>query len=274
VPEGDTIFKVAAALRPLLVGQPVLAAHARTPGPAIERVIGSSVVGVEPMGKHLVIRFSNGLALHTHLRMAGTWHRYAHGERWRKPAWQARVVLQVPEYVVVCFNAPVVELMNERAVVLHPALQQLGPDLLDPAFDAAAAVERLQARPAMPIAEALLDQRALAGIGNIFKSEILFLEGVNPFLFVSDLRVETLHRLVATAQHLLTHNVRPGAPARITTRDAASPSTHPSAPRAPELWVYNRTRRPCLRCRTPIQSRRQGAHNRMTYWCPTCQPVD
>jgi endonuclease-8 len=133
----------------------------------------------------------------------------------------------------------------------------------------------------MPIAEALLDQRALAGIGNVFKSEILFLEGVNPFRFVSDLPVATLHRLVATAQHLLTHNVRPGAPARITirdarirTRDAASPSTPPSAPRAPELWVYNRTRRPCLRCRTPIQSRRQGAHNRMTYWCPTCQAAD
>jgi endonuclease VIII len=263
VPEGDTIFKTAAALRPLLVGQPVLAAQARTPGPAIERVVGASVVSIEPTGKHMVIRFSNGLALHTHLRMAGAWHRYAPGERWRKPAWQARVVLQVPEHVVVCFNAPVVELMNERAVVFHPSLQQLGPDLLDPTFDPEVAVARLQAHPSAEIAEALLDQRNLAGIGNVFKSEVLFIESVDPFALVSGLSSGTLRRLVATAHRLLQHNTRPGAPARITTRED----------RGPKLWVYSRTRRPCLRCATPIQSRRQGALNRTTYWCPTCQPA-
>jgi len=269
VPEGDTIFKTAAALRPLLQGQPVLDAKARTPGPAIERVIGSSVVSVEPTGKHLVIRFSNGLALHTHLRMAGAWHRYAPGERWRKPAWQARVVLQVPEHVVVCFNAPVAELMDERAIILHPSLRQLGPDLLAPDFDPESAVARLQARPAMQIAEALLDQRALAGIGNVFKSEVLFLERVNPFTLVSSLKPDDLQRLVATAHRLLHHNVRPAAPARITTRDAPHADLRAGAP---SLWVYNRTKRPCLRCHTPIQSRRQGELNRMTYWCPTCQP--
>jgi endonuclease-8 len=264
VPEGDTIFKTAAALRPLLVGQPVVAARARTPGPAIERVVGSSVLSVDPLGKHLVIRFSNGLALHSHLRMAGSWHRYAHGERWRVPAWQARVVLEVPEHVVVCFNAPVMELMDDRAVPLHPALKALGPDLLGPGFDTTAAVARLRARGSDEIANALLDQRALAGIGNIFKSETLFLEQVNPWTHVSALPVDALERLVRTAERLLKQNVRPGAPARIITRD----------PPGAEHWVYGRTNRPCLRCRTPIRSRRQGPLNRTTYWCPICQPPD
>ncbi|MDQ3812139.1 MAG: DNA glycosylase, partial [Chloroflexota bacterium] len=119
MPEGDTIFKTAAALRPLLVGRVVLAARARQPGPAIERVVGSQVLAVEPRGKHLVIRFSSGVALHSHLRMSGAWHRYAPGERWKRPAWQARVVLEVPDHVIVCFHAPVMELMDERAVDLH-----------------------------------------------------------------------------------------------------------------------------------------------------------
>jgi endonuclease VIII len=170
VPEGDTIFKTAAALRPLLVGRPILQAQARQPGPQIQRVVGASVTSVEPHGKHLVIRFSNGLALHSHLRMTGAWHRYAPGEPWKRPAWQARVVLEVPEHVVVCFHAPVMELMEERAVAHHAGLTKLGPDLLAADFDSAQAFVRLRARAGMDIAEALLDQRALAGIGNVFKS--------------------------------------------------------------------------------------------------------
>ncbi len=262
MPEGDTIFKTAAALRPLLVGKTITKASARQPGPQIQRVIGSEVTAIEPLGKHMVIKFSNGLALHTHLRMNGTWHRYAPGERWRKPAWQARVVLEVPEHVVVCFNAPVAELMQDRAVALHPAMQQLGPDLLDTDFDAQEAFRRLRARGPMEIANALLDQQALAGIGNVFKSEILFLEGINPWTPVSALSDAQLKSILTTAERLLKHNIREGAPARITTRDTGSP-----------LWVYSRTSRPCLRCRTPIASRRQGPLNRTTYWCPTCQPA-
>jgi endonuclease-8 len=262
VPEGDTIFKTAAALRPLLLGRTVLAARARQPGPQIERVIGAQVTSIEPLGKHMLIRFSNGLALHTHLRMNGAWHRYAPGERWRKPAWQARVVLEVPEHVVVCFNAPVAELMADRAVPLHPGLQSLGPDLLSESFDSASAFEGLRARPSAEIAEALLDQRAVAGIGNVFKSEILFIENVNPWTPVSSLSDSQLHGILATAERLLKSNVRPGAPARITTRQTGSP-----------VWVYSRAARPCLRCRTPIQSRHQGPLNRWTYWCPTCQPT-
>jgi endonuclease VIII len=264
VPEGDTIFKTAAALRPLLVGRPILQAQARQPGPQIQRIVGASVTAVEPHGKHLVIRFSNGLALHSHLRMTGAWHRYAPGERWKRPAWQARVVLEVPEHVVVCFHAPVMELMDERAVALHPGLRTLGPDLLAAEFDSARAFDRLRARPEMEIAEALLDQRAQAGIGNVFKSEILFLEGIHPWTPVSALSDAALRSVLATAERLLRANVAPGSPARITTR--------PDRTARGALWVYARTHRPCFRCRTPIHSRRQGALNRATYWCPTCQP--
>jgi endonuclease-8 len=264
VPEGDTIFQTAAALRPLLVGRTILAARARTPGPAIERVVGSSVTSIEPLGKHMLIRFDNGLALHTHLRMAGTWHRYAPGEPWKIPAWKARVVLEVPEHVIVCFNAPVAELMDARAVDLHPALQALGPDLLGAAFQTDLALQRLKARPELEIAEALLDQRAMAGVGNVYKSEVLFIESVHPWMHVSALDDATLDRLIATARRLLLENVRPGHPHRVTT--GGDPSANAS------LWVYGRTNLPCTRCRTPIQTRRQGPLTRPTYWCPTCQP--
>jgi endonuclease-8 len=264
VPEGDTIFQTAAALRPLLVGRAILAARARTPGPAIERVVGSHVMAIEPIGKHMLIRFDNGLALHTHLRMAGTWHRYAPGEPWKLPAWRARVVLEVPEHVVVCFNAPVAELMDERAVELHPALQSLGPDLLAAEFSPDVALQRLKARPDVEIAEALLDQRAMSGIGNVYKSEVLFIESVNPWTRVSAIDDACLHRLIITARRLLLENIRPGQPHRVTTH--GDPSATGS------LWVYGRTSRPCTRCRTPIQTRRQGTLNRPTYWCPRCQP--
>jgi endonuclease-8 len=265
VPEGDTIFQTAAALRPLLVGREVLAASGRTPGPIMAKVVGSHVTSVEPVGKHMVIRFDNGLALHTHLRMAGTWHRYAPGERWRLPAWKARVVLEVPEHVVVCFNAPVAELMPDRAVELHPAMLSLGPDLLSDTFDSPQAFERLRLRSDMEIAEALLDQRAMAGIGNVYKSEILFIESVNPWTLVSALSDELLLALITTARRLLRENIQTNSPHRITTR---------GDPRARgSLWVYGRTNRPCTRCGTPVRTRRQGQLNRPTYWCPRCQPV-
>lgn len=264
MPEGDTIFQTAAALRPLLLGQPIVAARARIPGPAIERVVGTHVTSVEPVGKHMLIRFDNGLALHTHLRMGGTWHRYAPGERWRMPAWRARVVLEVPEHVVVCFNAPVAELMEDRAVDVHPALVSLGPDLIRADFDADEAFQRLRAQPDLEIAEALLDQRVLAGIGNVFKCEVLFIESTNPWTNVGAISDDKLHGLIATAHRLLQQNATPGRPHRITTRG------HPNA--RGRVWVYGRANRPCRRCGAPIRVRRQGALSRPTYWCPRCQP--
>ncbi|MBV9327171.1 MAG: Fpg/Nei family DNA glycosylase [Chloroflexi bacterium] len=266
MPEGDTIFQTAAALRPLLVGQHILGARARTPGPQIQRVVGARVVSVEPVGKHLLIRFDNGLTLHTHLRMGGTWHRYAPGERWRMADWKARVVLEVAEHVLVCFNAPVAELMENRAVALHPALRSLGPDLLSPSFSSAESLRRLRSQPDAEIAEALLDQRVMAGVGNVFKSETLFIESVNPWTRVAVLDDSRLEAIIATAHRLLLDNATPGRPHRVTTR--GDPAARGSS------YVYGRANEPCPHCGTPIRVRRQGALNRPTYWCPNCQPAD
>lgn len=266
MPEGDTIFQTAAALRPLLVGKQILRARSgRTPGPQLERVVGSHVTSVEPQGKHLLIHFDNGLALHTHLRMGGTWHRYAPGEPWRIAAWKARVVLEVDGHVIVCFNAPVAELMPTRAAPLHPALASLGPDLLAADFSNDDAFTRLRARTDTEIAEALLDQRVMAGIGNVFKSETLFIEGINPWTHVSALSDEQLRALIATARRLLLDNTNPGRPHRVTTR--GDPDVRGSS------YVYGRAGKPCTRCGAPIRVQRQGALNRSTYWCAACQPI-
>jgi endonuclease-8 len=269
MPEGDTLVRTAAGLRPYLVGRDVLAARAQGPGPVpqVHRLIGRRIDAVETRGKNLLIRFDGGLELRTHLRMHGSWHRYRPGERWRRPPGRARLVLEVDGSVAVCFDAPVVELLEIRAEHLHAPLAGLGPDLLDPAFDAAEARRRLRApeRAGLEIAVALLDQRALAGIGNVYKNEVCWIERVSPFARVGDLDDATLDRLVATARRLLVANVdaRRG-PERVTTAgDRGAPGP---------LYVYGRGGRPCRRCAAPIAVARQGTDlPRTTYWCPTCQ---
>ncbi|MBI3749086.1 MAG: Fpg/Nei family DNA glycosylase [Chloroflexi bacterium] len=271
MPEGDTLFRTATGLRPYLVGRRVSAARTAGPGPVprVERIVGQEITGVESLGKNLLIRFGNGLEIRTHLRMNGSWHRYRPGEPWRRPPGRARLVLEVPGAVAVCFDAPVVELLERRAEAVHPSLGRLGPDLLAPDFEPAEAVRRLRdpARAATPIGEALVDQRALAGIGNVYKSEVLWLERVAPTDPVGALDDATLSRLVATAHGLLRVNAsRNGGPERVTTgrdRRAVGP-----------LYAYGRARRPCRRCGTPIRSMRQGVElPRTTYWCPACQPA-
>jgi endonuclease VIII len=257
MPEGDTLFRTAAGLRPYLVGRDVRAARAQGPGavPQIQRVVGKRVDAIEAQGKNLLIRFDGGLELRTHLRMNGSWHRYRPGERWRRPPGRARLVLEVDGAVAVCFDAPVVELFETRAERVHPTLSALGPDLLKPDFDAAEAHRRLRApeRRSMTISAALLDQRAMAGLGNIWRNETLFAERVDPFAHVADLDDVTLGRLIATGGRLL----------------RASAGLAPG--RAPTS-VYRRTGRPCLRCGTAIRSAPlRGDVPRTTYWCPTCQ---
>jgi len=271
MPEGDTLARIAAGLRPHLAGRTVTAARARVPGPQVERVVGATITEVVASGKNLLIRLDNGLELRTHLRMRGTWHRYRPGEPWRRAPGRAVLVLEVPGAVAVCFDAPVVELFETRAEAIHPSLGPLGPDLLDPAFDAAEASRRLRApeRAATEIGVALLDQRALAGIGNVVKSETLFIERVDPFARVTDVDDATLNRLVATARRILVESAaRRRGPERVTTLDPIT--RRPLAPGP--LWVYRRAGRPCRRCGTVIRSAQQGADlPRTTYWCPSCQ---
>jgi endonuclease-8 len=272
MPEGDTLRRTADGLRPFLVGRRVLAASARPPGPRAELLVGTTVDAVEAIGKNLIVRFDAGLELRTHLGMHGSWHRYRPGEAWRRAASRARLVLEVPGAVAVCFDAPTVELLERRAESVHPPLATLGPDLLDSAFDPAEALARLRApaRAGRPIAEVLLDQRALAGIGNVYKSETLFVEGVDPFAPVAALGDQTLDRIVATARRLLLANADRRTSGRRRTTDPRTIRRGPSG----ALWVYGRSGRPCRRCATLVASRRHGDLPRTTYWCPRCQPGD
>jgi endonuclease-8 len=276
MPEGDTLFRTAAGLRPHLVGRVVTAARARVPGPQVERVVGATVTAVEAAGKNLLVRFDNGLELRTHLRMRGSWHRYRPGEPWRRPAGRAVLVLEVPGAVAACFDAPVVELLETRTESLHAPLAGLGPDATADAFDRGEALRRLRepSREALPVAEALLDQRALAGVGNVFKSEMLFIERVDPFARLGALDEATLGRLVDRARALLLANR--ASVARVTTGPAgggpaSALATGSPSPRAGRLWVYGRAGRPCRRCGAQVRSRRHGDLPRTTFWCPRCQ---
>jgi endonuclease-8 len=254
VPEGDTLVRTADGLRAHLLGRRVTAASARTPGPQAERLVGSTVTAVEAAGKNLLIRFDNGLEVRTHLRMHGSWHRYRPGERWRRPASRARLVIEVPGSVAVCFDAPSVELFEGRAEGLHPTLALLGPDLLKDPFDLDGAIRRLRA-PALAeraIAEALLDQQMLAGIGTEVKSEILWDARVSPWAEVRDLEDVALRDLVERARAML--------------REGAATGRRPRR-------VHRRAGRPCPRCGTRVRVERQGRDlPRLTFWCPACQP--
>ncbi len=268
MPEGDTLYRTAAGLRPHLLGRTVTAASARQPGPRAERIVGATITDVDSVGKNLRILFDNGLEVRTHLRMNGTWHRYRPGERWRRPASRARLVIEVPGAVAVCFDAPVVELFEQRAERLHPALSALGPDLLAEDFDPDEVRGRLRepSRAGVTIAEALLDQRVVAGIGNVYKCEVLFLERVSPFVVVSEVDDTTLDRLVTTARRVMRANVT-------SVRRGIERVTTGGEPRiGGPLWVYGRAGRPCRRCGTIIEAVRHGTDlPRRTFWCPSCQ---
>jgi endonuclease-8 len=232
-------------------------------------MVGRIVRDVTPRGKHLLIAFRDQDAgpaadflLHTHLRMTGAWHVYHPGTPWKKPERFAKVVLRTAAAVVPCFSAPVVELLTPREVAHHPALARLGPDAIAADFDAGEAHARLRHRPDLSIGEGLLFQAVMAGVGNVFKSEVLFLERVNPFLRIGDLSDDTLGRLVAQSRRLLLLNRRPGWRQTRATLDPQG-----------RIWVYRRSGRPCYQCGTAIQMRRQGADARSTYFCPRCQAV-
>lgn len=269
MPEGDTLYNLAAAMRPHLVGCPVIRLWTRTRGdePAFR---GRVVHAVEARGKHLLVTLDGGWVLRTHLGLKGIWHRYRRGEPWRRSRALASVALETERDTFVCFRGSAVALVREAHAEAGPALARLGPDLLDDGCDLDAVVRRARA-PSLgrrAIADTLLDQAVAAGIGNVFKSEALHVEGVYPWTPTSDVDDATLRALYATARALLRRNRRPGP--RVTTPDALRRRD----PRAPRLFVYGRTRRPCLRCRTPIRARRQGAQARVTYWCPRCQPAE
>lgn len=260
MPEGDTIFRTAQTLGKVLTGQRLIGFRAALPQLAQAGLAGRQVSRVEARGKNLLIHFEDGRVLYTHLRMSGSWHVYRPGEPWRKPERQARLVLQTDGFVAVCFNAPVVQVLTARQLARHPALRNLGPDLAQADFDLAEARRRLRAKAYLTIGEALLHQGLCAGLGNVFKSETLFVCRLNPFLRVRQLSDADLDRVLLTGHQLLAANLRRFPRA---TRFAVGG----------RYWVYGRRGQPCFQCGTAIQMRRQGLAARSTYWCPVCQPA-
>ena len=270
MPEGDTIYRIAEVMRRTLRDDVIVSARGRPGGAQLERLVGARVDRVTTRGKHLLIGFDDGLTVHTHLAMDGTWHRYRPAERWRLRPDEAVAVLETSRAVAVCFNAPTVELVETKALELHPVLARLGPDLLDPDFDVDAATAGLGSSHET-IAEALLDQRLVSGIGNVYRSELLFEFGQDPFTPATALTRERAQALLESARRLLVANV--GAGDRVTMPDAsgATPDVSAAGSRNFDRWVYRRAGRPCRRCGTRIASRSLGRLPRRLYWCPACQ---
>jgi endonuclease-8 len=264
MPEGDTIWRTARTLHAALAGRTLtgfrasasaLAAAARRLG-----VVGRRIESVEAIGKHLLMRFEGGAVLHTHHGMSGLWSLHRAKGAPRRPRGPGHAVIETAGVVAVCSRSPVVELLSPSQAATHPALRRLGPDLLAEGFDPAAARARLRARGEMEVGVALMDQTAIAGIGNVYKSETLFLCRVSPAVQVRDLDDSVLDRLVATARALLKRNLGPGM-RRTTSLSAPT-----------RLWVYRRSGQACRRCGNEIRRIVQGEQARSTYFCPSCQP--
>jgi endonuclease-8 len=272
MPEGDTIYRAAKTLHGALAGHRVV--RFESTFPKLTRIdhdrplAGRTIESVESRGKHLLFHFSGDLILHTHMRMNGAWHVYPAGARWRRPARDMRIVVATERAVAVGFTIPVAEFLTRSDFDRHEALQALGPDLLADDFDRAAVLVRMHARQHEPIGDVLLNQRVVAGIGNVFKSEILFAAGVNPFTPTSELPDAALERVIDIARKLLRVNVLDGrrslAPAR---GRRTTNSLHPGK----GLWVYERSGDPCRKCGATIRFRKTGIDARGTYWCPRCQ---
>jgi len=272
VPEGDTLYRTAELLRRALGDAIVVSAHGRPGGVQLERVVGSAVAGVEATGKHLLIHFGAGLTLHTHLGMKGSWHRYRPRERWRRDPATAVAVIETAGAVAVCFDAPTVELLDRRALRLHPGLARLGPDLLAEPPDLVAAISRLRApgRHDLSLAEGIVDQTAVAGLGNVYRSELLFIERLDPFVPLRYLDDADLERILRTGVRLLRANLEGGH--RVTTSSAGAAASGPRGGRRDaRRWVYRRAGLPCRRCGTIIRSASLGPLPRRLYWCPSCQ---
>ncbi|MBN0046417.1 Fpg/Nei family DNA glycosylase [Streptomyces actuosus] len=259
MPEGDTVWQAARRLHEALAGKVLIRSDLRVPRYATADLSGRTVLGVVPRGKHLLTRVEGGLTLHSHLMMDGAWKVYAPGQRFRGgPAHQIRAVLGTGDRTAVGYRLTVLDLLrtaDEDRVVGH-----LGPDLLGPDWDAERALARLLQDPARSLGEALLDQRNLAGIGNIYKSELCFVLGATPWLPIGALPADRVAHLPTLAQRMLEAN-----------RDRPVRST--TGRRGQDLFVYGRAPRPCLRCTTPIRLANQGdgSRERPTYWCPSCQ---
>lgn len=270
MPEGDTVFRTARTLHRALAGAQVTEFETRLPQllslPVRGGVSGRAITSVEARGKHILIAFGPELTLRTHLRMHGSWHLARPGERWRRPRAHMRIVIETADWLAIGFQIPEAEWLTAGSLARHVRLQALGPDPLSASFDANEVIARIASDPAALVADVLLNQRVISGVGNVFKSEVLFECRVYPFDRVGDLQPETIAALVASSARGLRSNVseKPDSPDRRTMTNRLN--------REETLWVYRRAGKPCHRCGSPIQMRKAGLDARSTYWCPSCQP--
>ncbi len=233
---------------------------------------GRIVDKVEARGKWLLIHFSGDLILVTHMLMSGSWHIYRPGERWKRPRAQMRVIIRTAQYEAVAFSVPVAQFHTAHSLERNTAIPKLGPDLLKAGFAEDEAKVRIRSRGNEEIGNVLLDQKVMAGIGNVFKSEICYVCGVHPFRRVSSLSDREIECLVDSARKLMAANVTQAAGDQIVTYTGLRRTTGRSDPSA-RVWVYRRKGEECRRCGTIIEMRRQGFGARSSYWCPECQPL-
>jgi len=262
MPEGDTLHRVASQIRTQICGQRTETTRARPELTRASELSGQVLEQAEARGKHLLLQFDNGLCIHSHLGMTGSWHIYPRGERWRKPSQRAAIALRFRSHDLVCFSPKLIELQSSARVRGHSMLARLGPDLLAESFDADQAIARLRTHKHLPIGEALMHQGLVAGVGNVYKSEILFINRLNPFAPVAAMDDAILRQCLRSSRHYLRRNLE-------GLRRKFRGSTL-----GDRLWVYRRRGMPCLECAQIVAMRRQGEAARSTYFCPDCQQVD
>jgi endonuclease-8 len=263
MPEGDTIYRAASRLRPLLEGQPIV--RARSGGGQFDAatLVGQTIETVEARGKHLLFHLADGRALHSHMGMTGSWHIYRPGEAWQKPEKRAHLVLETGDYVFPCFTPCTLEILSAAGLRRHAYLNRLGPDLLGGSrLNPDEVVRRFRTHNPTPIGQAVMNQTIVSGIGNVYKSEVLFLLRVHPLTTVGQLSDEQILAITLKAQQLMQQNLE-GYPR--TTRHALDRQ---------RVWVYGRTRQACFQCGAAIEMIRQGDLGRTTFFCPQCQKTE
>jgi endonuclease-8 len=274
MPEGDTIFRAARTLNRALAGKVVT--RFETQLPQLARVdydtplTGRSIEKVDAAGKWMRMYFSGDLILLTHMLMSGSWHIYRPGESWQQPGIRMRVAIYTADFVAVAFQVPIAEFHNAASLARHRSAG-LGPDVLSPDFDQDAAIAQLESHPDLELGVALLRQSVIAGLGNVFKSEVCFASRINPFRLVGSLSRKEISTLVSTAQRFMRANVTDSAGDKIVTYTGMRRTTRRADP-SERLWVYHRRGEPCRLCGTAVEARKQGVEARTTFWCPHCQP--
>lgn len=276
MPEGDNIFRMARTLNRALAGKPVTGFRSNyallTRFSDDTPLVGRTIERCESRGKWLLMHFSGRAILLTHMRMHGSWHIYRLGERWQPPTSEMRIVIETGDFVAVAFSVPVAEMHTPQSLASDPRIPADSSAMLSEGFDSEAAVERLLSYADLELGEVLLNQSVLAGVGNVYKSEICFVTGLNPFRKIATLTPAQTEQVVSVAQKQLAANVLEDSADQVVTYRGGRRTTHASKA-GQGLWVFGRARQPCRRCGESIEVRLQGPGARATYWCPSCQPM-